>query len=236
MLRDLLKWKAVPLKYPQQETAISHRHAKTAVTSRLQGDTWKELLPVVWALPCFILSLLLSGFSQGTSYFGVLFNTPALFAGADPAALLQLHPPTLFDYHNLIHKVEKKGPIVILSEIWASPQNLSARTRFCYASPVYVSQPRRGERRFQNKQARPNEARTTQKAAVTAGHVWAHVLPRSWQVTGAWAAVCVCVWGGVMRDDYAWWWQVETAMLLSKVEVTSRDLSCFSTYNQAAVW
>lgn len=28
-----------PLKYPQQETAISHQHAKTAVTSQHQGGT-----------------------------------------------------------------------------------------------------------------------------------------------------------------------------------------------------
>lgn len=39
MLRKLFNRKAVALKYPQQETAISHRHAKTAVTSLHQGDT-----------------------------------------------------------------------------------------------------------------------------------------------------------------------------------------------------
>lgn len=48
-------------KHPQQETAISHRHAKTAVSSRHQGSRWKESLPVVRALPRFILSLPLSG-------------------------------------------------------------------------------------------------------------------------------------------------------------------------------
>lgn len=39
MLRSPFSSRAVPLKYPQQETAISHQHAKTAVTSLHQGDT-----------------------------------------------------------------------------------------------------------------------------------------------------------------------------------------------------
>lgn len=78
MLRSLCNGKAVPLKYPQQETAISHRHAKTAVTGLHQGDTWKELLPVVWALPCFILSLPLSGFSQCPPLWSPFKRPPSL--------------------------------------------------------------------------------------------------------------------------------------------------------------
>ena len=94
MLRALFNWKAVPLKYPQQETAISHQHAKTAVTSLHQGDTWKELLPVVWALPCFFLSLPLSGFSQCPPLWSP-FKTPPLPYATPPTLQRLTHSPFL---------------------------------------------------------------------------------------------------------------------------------------------
>ena len=100
-----LTGKAVLLKYPQQETAISHRHAKTAVTSLHQGRTWKELLPVVWALPCFILSLPLSGFSQCPPLWSPFKHPPLTLPYATPPTLT--YPLTLLTSGWLCDKQER---------------------------------------------------------------------------------------------------------------------------------
>lgn len=49
--RPASKRETCPFKYPQQETAISHEYARTAVSSPLQGETWKEQFPVVPSPP-----------------------------------------------------------------------------------------------------------------------------------------------------------------------------------------
>ncbi len=157
MLRSLFNGKAVPLKYPQQETAISHRHAKTAVTSLHQGDTWKELLPVVWALPCFILSLPLSGFSQCPPLWSPFKRPPSLCNSTHTAAT---YPLTLLTSgwlcdkqehnrkpHNLTGSLRCKERFEIPFKLSALPLNLAVREQLLCVTCLRVSA-RGGDRRF----------------------------------------------------------------------------------------
>lgn len=110
--RALLMGKLSLLKYPQQETAISHRHAKTAVPSQHQGGTWKELLPV--GEPsldpfsrCFCLAP-----PMPSSSFG-------LFKKRQPP-----HPPLYFSQCNPTHAAVTIYPLTLLTSPWLCDKHL----------------------------------------------------------------------------------------------------------------
>lgn len=196
MLRSLFNGKAVPLKYPQQETAISHRHAKTAVTSLHQGDTWKESLPVVWALPCFILSLPLSGFSQCPPLWSPFKRPPSLCNSTHTAAT---YPLTLLTSgwlcdkqehnrkpHNLTGSLRCKERFEIPFKLPVLPLNLAVREQLLCVTCLRVSA-RGGDRLFQTnrqiqKQIVPHLARRR-------AHLRSHTLG-SLQVIEARVATC----------------------------------------------